>query len=206
VGIPDYGAITTAVARFLAQNIAPGRLCSSREIADETAQSLFLVEHILKQLEGSSLIKRDGNKGDLYVHSVSPDLRRKFEGHSAGPADQLIANCENAFDTFRAANETFTNLFKNAVAGERTITTDDLAAYTTPVEGLLSAALKLEEQFQFASTTAREKYHEALQGMETSWKTFASVDDGQMNGDAYVPFLDEVAAFMKARNDYVLGA
>jgi hypothetical protein len=42
--------------------------------------------------------------------------------------------------------------------------------------------------------------------METSWKTFASVDDGHMNGDAYVPFLDEVAAFMKARNDYVLGA
>jgi hypothetical protein len=125
------------------------------------------------------------------------------ESQSAHQTEQCVTNLQNAFDTFRAANETFTNLFKNAVVGERTITTEDLAAYATPVEGLFAAALKLEEQFQFASTTAREKYHEARQSMETSWATFASVDDGQMNGDAYVPFLDEVAAFMKARNEAV---
>jgi hypothetical protein len=128
------------------------------------------------------------------------------ESQSAHQTEQCVTNLQSAFDTFRAANETFTNLVKNAVAGERTITTEDLAACATPVEGLFAAALKLEEQFQFASTTAREKYHEARRSMEKSWTTFASVDDGHMNGDAYVPFLDEVAAFMKARNDYVLEA
>jgi len=31
------------------------------------------------------------------------------------------------------------------------------------------------------------------------------VKDGNMNGDAYIPFLNDVADFMKARNEFVLG-
>jgi hypothetical protein len=125
---------------------------------------------------------------------------------NAQQTEQSVTNLQNAFDTFRVTNDTFTDLIKNAVVNKVTITTEDLAAYATTVEGLFAAARTLEEQFQFASTTARGKYHEAYQNMVTSWATFASVEDGQMNGDAYVPFLDEVATFMKARNDYVLGA
>jgi hypothetical protein len=131
----------------------------------------------------------------------APEERQNLQ-----PTEQSVTNLQNAFDTFRVADDTFADLIKNAVVNKVTITTDDLANYATTVEDLFAAARTLEEQFQFPSTTARDKYHEAFQGMETSWKTFASVDDGQMSGDAYVPFLDEVAAFMKARNDYVLGA
>jgi hypothetical protein len=119
---------------------------------------------------------------------------------------QCVTNLQNAFGTFSTANDSFTDLFKTAVAGARTITTEDLDAFAEKVESFIEAARTVEKQFQFTSATAKGKYHEALQAMESSWKAFASVDDGHMNGDAYVPFLDEVAAFMKARNDHVLGA
>ncbi len=119
--------------------------------------------------------------------------------------NQFVVNLQNAFDTFLTAHDTFADLMKNAVANDETISTEDLATYATGVEHLLAAARTLEEQFSFASTTAREKYHLALQSMETTWAKFASVDNGQMNGGAYIPFIDDVAAFMKARNDYVLG-
>jgi hypothetical protein len=138
--------------------------------------------------------------------SALSNPKASFQASEERKAEQCVTNLQNAFDAFRVANDTFTDLIKNAVVNKVTITTDDLANYATTIEGLFAAARTLEEQFQFASTAAKNKYHEALQGMETGWKTFASVDDGQMNGDAYVPFLNEVATFMKARNDYVLGA
>lgn len=120
-------------------------------------------------------------------------------------ANQSIINVQNAFNTFLTANDTFTDLIKNAVADKATISTEDLATYSRTVERLFAAARTLEEQLPFASTSVREKYHVALQAMETSWATFASVENGHMKGDAYVPFLDDVAAFMKARNDLCTG-
>ncbi len=133
-------------------------------------------------------------------------LKASNERQSAPQTEHFATNLQNAFDTFQAANDTFTDLMKSAVVNSVTITTDDLADYAITVEGLFAAARTLEEQFQFGSTVAREKYHEARQSMEKCWETFASVDDGHMNGDAYIPFLNGIAAFMSARNQYVLGA
>jgi hypothetical protein len=146
-----------------------------------------------------------------FFYNLLSALSKPQTGHEASgekqgtQTDQSVANLQNAFDTFQAANDSFTDLMKNAVVNKVTITTDDLATYATTVDRFFSAARALEEQFQFASTAAKEKYDQSLQSMEKSWTTFASVEDAHMNGDAYIPFLDDVAAFMKARNDYVLG-
>src|SRR6202030_958486 len=59
--------------------------------------------------------------------------------------ERSVTNLQNAFDTFRAANETFTDLIKNAVVNKVTITADDLANYATTVEDLFAAARTLEE-------------------------------------------------------------
>ena len=111
---------------------------------------------------------------------------------------------ERAFDAFQLATDTFTDLLKDAAVNSGTITTDDLSKYATTVEALFVAARTLEERFQFTSTSAKQKYHDALQSMETAWARFALVDDGRMSGDAYIPFLNEVASFMKTRNECVL--
>jgi hypothetical protein len=58
---------------------------------------------------------------------------------------QCVTNLQNAFDTFSTANDTFTNLLKNAVATERTMTTEDLDAFATTVESFFEAARMLEE-------------------------------------------------------------
>lgn len=124
---------------------------------------------------------------------------------SAERTDQSVANLQDAFDSFQAANETFTDLLKNVALEKATMTADDLETYATMVEGLFVAARTLGEHFQFDSTAARDKFKRAHQKMEKSWAAFAAVEDGRMNGDAYVPFLGDVAAFMKARNDCVIG-
>ncbi len=117
-------------------------------------------------------------------------------------AKRAVINLQGTFDLFQAANDTFTDLVKNAVVKKVTITTEDLATFTITVESLFAAARTLEEHSQFVSKAAREKYHRALQSVERSFAVFASVDDGHMDGDAYVPFLNDVAAFMKVRNEY----
>ncbi len=133
----------------------------------------------------------------------NPQASFKASEKTQQASHPVVVNLQNAFETFRVANETFTDLFKNAVGGNGTLTTEDLENYATTVEGMFAAARMVDEQFRFLSTTAREKFHQARQSMENSWARFASVDDGQMNGDAYVPFLDDVAVFVKARNESV---
>lgn len=132
------------------------------------------------------------------------DFKAPEKSHSTQQADGSVTNLQNSFDTFQVATDGFTDLLKNAAVNNGTITIDDLSRYATTVEALFVAARTLEERFQFTSTSAKQKYHDALQNMETTWARFASVDDGHMSGDAYIPFLNEVAAFMKARNECVL--
>lgn len=135
----------------------------------------------------------------------SPRLALKAPEPSAQQANQFVVNFQSAFDTFNAAKDRFNDLMREAVTGKGTITTDDLETYATTVDGLFAAARELGEHFQFVSTAASKKYHEALQTAETGWATFASVKDGTMSGEAYIPFLNELAAFLKARNEFVLG-
>ena len=81
VDIPNYGTIVTSIARFLAQEVSRTEGQYSRAIASETGQTVFLAEHIIKVLAGNGLIQFDGvHEGDLYVFSVSPELRRNLEG------------------------------------------------------------------------------------------------------------------------------
>jgi hypothetical protein len=135
----------------------------------------------------------------------SPRVALKALEPSAQQGNQFIINLQSAFDTFNAADDRFGDLMRGAVTGEGTITTDDLETYAATVEGLFAAAKELGAHFQFVSTAASKKYHEALQTVETSWATFVSVKDGHMSGDAYIPFLNDIAAFMKTRNEIVLG-
>jgi hypothetical protein len=67
---------------------------------------------------------------------------------------------------------------------------------------LIATAKEFEEKSKFVSQSARNKYHVALQELEKRWAAFSSSEDGNMNGDALVPFINEVAEFMKARNVY----
>jgi len=83
VGIPNYGAIVTSIALFVAQEVSRTEGQYSRTIASETGQPIFLVEHILKVLERNGHLKCDGeHEGDIYVYMVSPELRRQLEGNS----------------------------------------------------------------------------------------------------------------------------
>jgi hypothetical protein len=59
-------------------------------------------------------------------------------------AKQSVVNLQNAFDTFQAANDAFTNLLKNAVVKNTTINTEDLAAYTATVESFLQSPKHLK--------------------------------------------------------------
>jgi hypothetical protein len=71
--------------------------------------------------------------------------------------------------------------------------------------GFISAAKHLHENAPFVSHAAKAKYGSAVQGLETSWKAFAQIgDDGDVNvnGDAFVPFLNTVAAFSEAHADF----
>jgi hypothetical protein len=72
--------IVASIARFLAQEVFRTEGQYSRAIASQTGQTVFLVEHILKMLAANGLIQFDGvHEGDLYVFSVSPELRRNLE-------------------------------------------------------------------------------------------------------------------------------
>jgi hypothetical protein len=127
----------------------------------------------------------------------------KDEQKTIQKAKHGVVTLQNAFDTWSAAHDKFTSLFDTgADVKQVTISTDDLATYENTVAGLFAAAHKLEEDSQFVSTSVRETYHKALHIAETAWANFASEDDGHINGDAFVPFLNDLAAFMKARNEY----
>jgi hypothetical protein len=126
---------------------------------------------------------------------VEPDIIQK--------AQRAVVQLQSAFDAWSAANDKFTDLFKTPVDVKAiTVSTEDVEVYTTAVMSLFAAAHKLEENCQFVSKAARDKYCRALQSVETRWATFASADDGHMNGDAFVPFLNDLAAFMKSRNEF----
>jgi hypothetical protein len=135
--------------------------------------------------------------------SGSNDEAAGGEQNTVQKAKHAVANLQNAFDTWLAANDRFTDLFHTDVDVKQvTISMEDLTAYKNAVAGLFAAAHKLEENSQFVSTSARETYSQALRSVERSWATVASLDDGHMNGDAFIPFLNELTAFMKARNAY----
>jgi hypothetical protein len=81
VGILNYETIVLSIARFLAQEVSPTQGQYSKGIASRNGQNLFIVEHALKVLKRSGFIECDGaHEGDVYVYSVSPELRRKLEG------------------------------------------------------------------------------------------------------------------------------
>jgi hypothetical protein len=118
-------------------------------------------------------------------------------------AKHAVVSLQKAFDTWSAAHDAFTNLFDTGVDVKQvTISIEDLEAYEKTVVGLFAAAHKLEENSLFVSQSVREVYHNALKGAEIRWTNFASANDGHVNGDAFVPFLNDLAAFMKARNEY----
>jgi hypothetical protein len=82
VGIPDYGTIVMSVARVLSQKVSSTKGQDSNAIASDVGQAVFLVEHILKVMMLRGWIECDGQQdGDICVHWVSPELRRKFEGN-----------------------------------------------------------------------------------------------------------------------------
>lgn len=116
-----------------------------------------------------------------------------------------------ASGTFQVANEKFTNAMTayahDDEAGhcKMTLSVDDFKKYTAAVVALIAAAKDLHENAPFVSNSAKAKYSSAVQSLETSWTTFAPVsDDGalKVNGDAFVPFLNTVAAFMKAQTEF----
>jgi hypothetical protein len=116
-----------------------------------------------------------------------------------------------AAGTFRVANDKFTNAMKAAshddAAGhcKMTLSMDDFTTYTADVLGFIAAAKHLHENAPFVSNAAKGKYGIAVQRLETSWTSFAQVsDDGavNVNGDAFVPFLNTVAVFSKAHADF----
>jgi hypothetical protein len=84
-------------------------------------------------------------------------------------ARQAVISLQSAFDTWSAANDRFTNIFRTgADVKQVTITTDDLADYTTTVLALIDTAKKLEEDSQFVSKPARGKYRRAIQSNSNS--------------------------------------
>jgi hypothetical protein len=147
-----------------------------------------------------------GVQSQNLVGTNSNDLLRQIEGGKQANERLMIAA-----GTFRVANEKFTNAMKVASHDDEaghckmTLSMNDFTTYTTDVLGFISAAKHLHENAPFVSHAAKAKYGSAVQGLETSWKAFAQIgDDGDVNvnGDAFVPFLNTVAAFSEAHADF----
>lgn len=84
--ISEYGKIWADVARCLVRDVLQnnGQACN-HSIAEELDQPSFMIEHILKVMGEKNLINYGTSRAGglyMYVHSVSPELRRKLEGNT----------------------------------------------------------------------------------------------------------------------------
>lgn len=84
-GIPDYDKKITEVARLLVEKVSVnGSMTSNTDIERDLSLPPMLVEHILERLRDSGLIEYDTEicgRLLMTVYSVSPELRRRFEGN-----------------------------------------------------------------------------------------------------------------------------
>jgi hypothetical protein len=84
-GVPEYNEKITTVARMLVERVlVNGAQVTNTTIEDELGFPAMLVEHIFERLQDRGHIKYHTDKGGrlfMYVYSVSPELRRKFEGN-----------------------------------------------------------------------------------------------------------------------------
>ncbi|HEX3684105.1 MAG TPA: hypothetical protein VHU83_16350 [Bryobacteraceae bacterium] len=80
-GVPDYNPRFMEVARFIVEHIGSG-VVENTSIERELKVSPMLVEHILERLRDAGQIEYGHSYGGrlyMYVHKVSPELRRKIE-------------------------------------------------------------------------------------------------------------------------------
>lgn len=109
---------------------------------------------------------------------------------------------------FQAATEAFTSVLQSTAHDKQqggstaTITTDDLEAYQTAVTELSNAAKDLEANAVFVPSSAKGKYHRAIEMLDATWKNFVSGKEGQINGDGLVPFLNYSAEFLKMQGEF----
>jgi len=78
IGIPDYGKLCGDVARELVRQEDK----TNTAVADELHQPILIVDHIFEALKYNGQIRYSQTlNGQIHVHWVSPELRRKLENH-----------------------------------------------------------------------------------------------------------------------------
>ncbi len=77
-----------------------------------------------------------------------------------------------------------------------------LKAYSTAVAELINAAKDLEGTPAFVTGSANGEYHRAIETLDATWADFSSGEDGQINGNGLLPFLNYAAEFFKIQAEF----
>jgi hypothetical protein len=141
--------------------------------------------------DGRSLTGCSGYDTGWFLYPLLTTLTNRLNGVSNSPT--LIQTTEavafqNAFETFKSANEVFSDLLCNAVKKQQTIITEDLDTYAKAVNELIATVTALN--------VSDPAFNKALQTVETNWNTFYCVTDGHIQGDACPVFISSVGDFM----------
>jgi len=141
--------------------------------------------------DGRSISNASGYDTGWFLYPLLTALTNRLNGVSNPPT--LIQTTEavafqNAFETFKSANEVFSDLLCNAVKKQQTIPTENLDTYAKAVNELIATAKALN--------VSDPAFNKALQTVETNWNAFYCGADGRIQGDACPVFISSVGDFM----------
>jgi hypothetical protein len=123
---------------------------------------------------------------------------------------EALNRLKNTSEAFQRATEKFSEPFLAVAQGNQggptcsaKVSRDVLIAYTATVVELVAAAKNFEESTAvFAPSSARKKFRDAIQNLETGWANFWSISDGRANGDALGPYLNAAAEYIQAQSTF----
>jgi hypothetical protein len=123
---------------------------------------------------------------------------------------QAFERLTTAGETFKVAHQKFSDAILSAAENHQgeatckaTLSEEDFDAYAKAVVELIAAGKELEGNLPFVPSSSKGNFRRAIQNLETSWAAFSPANDGRINSDGLVPFLDAVAPFFKAQTMFL---